>query len=120
MLFHARRRQRGQSGALDPELLRIGVQFSDGGKATNIAGHHHDADPPPGPVLHSGGGGGGGGNWRQTQWVWPLPPPGPLSFVCEWPAVGLALTRSEINAQAIIDAAARAQALFSDQQPRHS
>ena len=109
-----RRRGRGRAPeALDPDVLRIGVQFSDGGRATNVGGFHHGEDPPAGPVMQGGGGGGGGGRWRQTQWVWPLPPPGPLSFVCEWPAAGIELTRSEIQAERILEAAGRAQALFA-------
>jgi hypothetical protein len=39
---------------------------------------------------------------------------GPLSLVCEWPAAGIALTRVEIDAQTILDAADRAQVLFPD------
>ncbi len=117
---HYALRRGGQEEGIPPELLRIGVQFADGSKATNTAGFHHDQEPPPGPVMHPAGGGGGGGNWHQTQWVWPLPPPGPLSFVCEWPAAGIALTHSEIDAQTILNAASRAQALFPDQQPAQS
>lgn len=118
MLFgrHRRRTRRGEQ-ELDPDLLRIGVQFSDGAKATNIGGSGYDQDPPPGPVMHSGGGGGGGGggsDWHQTNWVWPLPPPGPLSFVCQWPAAEIALTRAQIDAELILDAAGRAQDLFPD------
>jgi hypothetical protein len=64
--------------------------------------------------MHHGGGGGGGGDWRQSEWVWPLPPPGPLAFVCEWPAAGIPLSRSEINAQMILDAARRAEVIFPD------
>jgi hypothetical protein len=45
---------------------------------------------------------------------WPLPPPGPLAFVCEWPAAGIAVTRSEIDAQLVLDAADRAQLIFPD------
>lgn len=97
--------------------VEIGVQFADGAKATNTAGFYHDQEPPPGPVMHSGGGGGDGGDWHQAQWVWPLPAPGPLSVVCEWPAAGIPLTRSEIDAQTILNAASRAQALFPDEQP---
>lgn len=112
---HRRAGRRGAQGEIPAELLRIGVQFSDGSKPTNTGGHGYDQDPPSGPVLHEHGGGGGGGNWRQTYWVWPLPPPGPLSFVCEWPVAGMALTRAGIDAQTIIDAAGRARVLFPDQ-----
>jgi hypothetical protein len=64
--------------------------------------------------MHPGGGGGGGASWHQTNWVWPLPPPGPLAFVCEWPAAGIALTRTEIDAQLVLEAAERAQVIFAD------
>jgi hypothetical protein len=66
-------------------------------------------------LVRPGGRGGGGGYWRQTHWVWPLPPAGPLVFVCEWPATGIPLTRNELDAQAILDAAARAEVIFSDE-----
>ena len=41
----------------------------------------------------------------------PLPPDGPLHLVCVWPAEGLALTRAEIEAAPIREAAARAETL---------
>jgi hypothetical protein len=90
MLFGPHSHRPGSAAA--SEMLRIGVQFSDGSKATNTSGFHHGGDPPTGPVMHGGGGGGGGGRWQQTMWVWPLPPPGPLAFVSEWPAAGAALS----------------------------
>ncbi len=119
MLFGRRRRlvRRGEQ-ELDPELLRIGVQFADGAKATNTGGFYHDQEPPAGPVMHSGGGGGGGSSWRQHMWVWPLPPPGPVAFVCEWPTVKIPLSRAELDAQTILDAAGRAQVIFPE--PDHS
>jgi hypothetical protein len=113
MLFHSPRRV--GPGDLPPELLRLGIQFADGTKATNTAGFPGDQGPPAGPVMLGGGGGGGGGNWRQSQWVWPLPPPGPLVLVCEWPAMEIPLTRTELDAQPILDAAARAQVIFTDE-----
>lgn len=92
------------------------MQFSDGSRATKTSGfHHHGGRAPAGPVLRTGGGGGGGGNWRQSQWVWPLPPPGTLTLVCEWPAMRIELTRSELYVQSIREAAARAQVIFSDE-----
>jgi hypothetical protein len=124
MLFGPHRHRPHRAGVADglpDELLRFGVQFADGSKATNTGGFHRDEDPPAGLVMHGGGGGGGGGDWRQSEWVWPLPPPGPVAFVCEWPAAGIPLSRAEIDAQVILDAAARAQAIFSDDRgPRES
>jgi hypothetical protein len=37
--------------------------------------------------------------------------------VCEWPAAGIALSRAETDAQQLLDAAARAVALFPDEPP---
>jgi hypothetical protein len=118
LLFgHPRWRRGAQREGLPPEMLRFGVQYADGGKATNVGGYqpHDPAVAPAGPVIVPGGGGGGGGSWHQSLWVWPLPPPGSLLLVCEWPAAGIPLTRCEVDAALIIDAAARAQVLFSDE-----
>jgi hypothetical protein len=121
LLFgHHRHRMRAGQAGLPPEMLRMGVQFADGGKATNTNTSRLDprdpGEPPSGPVMHQGGGGGGGGSWHQSHWVWPLPPPGPLAFVCEWPAAGIALTRHEVDAQPILDAAARATVIFAEEE----
>jgi hypothetical protein len=108
------RRHRGAARGID-ERLRLGVQFSNGAKATNVAadpGFFGRAEEPEGPVLRPKGGGGSPGAWRFGHWVWPLPPVGPLAFVCEWPAASIPLTRHEIDAQLVLDAAARAQEIF--------
>ena len=103
---------------LDPGLLRFGLQFSDGRRATNLD-HHipprrpgEEAAPPERVALSAQSGGGGGGNWRQEFRVSPLPPAGPLAFVCEWPAAGIPETRSEIDSALIRTAAADAQPLW--------
>jgi hypothetical protein len=72
-------------------------------------------EPPDGPVMRFASSGGGGGQWHQSEWVWPLPPRGPIAFVCEWPAAGIPLTRREIDAQLILDAAARARIIFPEE-----
>jgi hypothetical protein len=105
---------RSGAGEVPPQKLRIGVQFADGAKATNLGVHLSEDSPPRGPVLCPRGGGGGGGSWQQTLWVWPLPPAGPLTLACEWPAVGIPLTRRELDAQTILEAASRAQVVFAD------
>jgi len=45
-------------------------------------------------------------------WVWPLPPSGPVAFIAEWPSYGIPESRVEVEAQLIIDAAARALRLW--------
>jgi hypothetical protein len=115
---HPPRRSRSPEEGLDPDLLRFGIQFSDGGKATNLPDRRlFSGDPdavPDGPVLRPRGGGGGSGQWRHDFWVWPLPPEGPLAFVCEWPAGGIPETRSEIDSALVRDAASDAVPLWSD------
>ena len=97
------------------ELLRFGVQFADGRKATNLDRRAHDPDQEPDrPVLNQHGGGGGGLAWDMEHWVWPLPPPGPFTFVCEWPARGIAESGAEIDAGSILEAAGRAVTFWPD------
>ena len=107
-------RHRRTSGAIAPEVLRFGIEFADGAKATNLGGPwppRPDAEPAS-PVLVQHGGGGGNGRWDQEYWVWPLPPPGPLAFVCEWPHANVPLTRVATDADVIRSAAARAEKLW--------
>lgn len=115
LMFRHHRMRSGAAEEIPPELLRFGVQFADGSRVTNLGGLQHHRTRPEGPIMLPGGGGGGGGNWRQTQWVWPLPAPGTLTLVCEWPAMGIPATRNELDAGLILDAASRAQVIFSDE-----
>lgn len=103
-------------GTVPDEMLRVGVRFADGSKATNLGGRGPGPPrdgPPDHPILLTRGGGGGDNQWRETIWVWPLPPPGPLAFVVEWPAFGIPLSEAEVDGTAILDAAARATPLFA-------
>ena len=100
-------------------FLRFGVQFADGAKATNLPRydlyHDDDTEPTP-PVLtaHGGKGRGRGRAWDADQWVWPLPPAGPLALVCEWPAGQVGESRVELDARPIRQAAERATTLWPD------
>ena len=101
-------------------FLRFGVQFADGAKATNFPRYdlHHDPETEPAPpVLTAHGGGGGGTVWDADHWVWPLPPAGPLAFVCEWPARQIGESRVELDARLVRQAAERATTLWPDDEP---
>jgi hypothetical protein len=123
-------RERGDE--LPDELFRAGVEFADGSKATTLdagpagpfpragvtfaavaAADDEEPDLPEAPVLMPRGGGGGSQRWSQSFWLWPLPPEGPLSFVCEWPALDIPLSRSAIETTAIRAAAERSRPLWA-------
>lgn len=101
---------------LPADLLRFGVEFADGRKATVFDRFRFRVDdgPPPEIVLMQRGGGGAGNAWELRFWVWPLPPPGPVAFVVEWPSEHVALTRVEIDSEPVRDAATRAERLWPE------
>ncbi len=109
--LHGRRRH----GPLPDDFLRLGVLLSDGTKWTNL-------DWPPGPpdgrtarpVVMFRGGGGGRHTYDLRYWMWPLPPPGPLTVVCEWPAYGVPETRVVVDATELRAHAADAEAIWPE------
>ena len=135
--------RRSQSGELPDELFRVGVQYQDGSKATTLDTGMHgtlvgphggvveqswtggtvveegeepdELQVPSSPVLVPRGGGGGMRRWSESLWLWPLPTEGRLSFVCEWPALDIPLTRADLDSAPIRDAAARSQRLWDDE-----
>jgi len=108
-----RRAQHG--GELDPDVLRFGVQFSDGGKATTSGGSSSrvgDDQEPSGPLLFERGGGGSPADYTSEFWLWPLPPPGPVTFAVEWPAREIELSKQQVDASVFIDASEQSEALW--------
>ena len=100
-------------------LLRVGVEFKDGSKATNLADPRMglSGDEPEGPVFFVRTGGGHPGHWKWNLWLWPLPPPEDFSLVTEWPIHNIELTQSQIDGSAIVQAAAQAIVLWADDEP---
>lgn len=102
--------------ALPAKLLRMGVRYADGTKATTVGQHRRwgpgPADPPAGPLLcwapgNSGMHGRELGFSGFGLWLWPLPPAGPFEFAVEWPFGGIDLTFAELDGAAIVAAAGR-------------
>jgi hypothetical protein len=104
------------TGEVDPRVLRFGMRFSDGSKVTNLGQFPRSPDAePPQRVLLGGSGGGGTGGCHLDHWCWPLPPPGGLAFVAEWPHFEIELTEQLIDATLILDAAEGAIELWPDE-----
>jgi hypothetical protein len=53
---------------------------------------------------------------HQDYWIWPLPPPGAVTFVCEWPKLEIPETQATIEGEALREAAGRAERVW----PAHS
>ncbi|HEY6837028.1 MAG TPA: hypothetical protein VI142_11350 [Gaiellaceae bacterium] len=111
--------QRG--GGVPLEVLRFGVQFSDGRKATTLSGTFPFTRPGEpeeeqhGPVLSPGGGGGGPGHWDSEFWLWPLPPAGPVKLAVEWPKEDIELTMREVDAAVFLEASKKSEVLWPEQ-----
>ncbi len=84
------------------QSFQISLQLSDGRMVTS--GRHYGDAEPTGPILRSRGGGGTSHHLLSRWWAWPLPPSGPLEFICQ---LGTGETRVGIDAQLILDAAQR-------------
>ena len=113
--FGAYRGFRG-GGPLPSKLLRLGVRFADGRKATTIEqrrrGTRARDDPPAGPLL-SWRPGSSGMHGREVGfsgfglWLWPLPAAEVFEFAAEWPFGGIGLTIIELDGAPIAAAASR-------------
>jgi hypothetical protein len=92
--------------------LLLGVEFADGRKATTL-NFGQPADEQP--RITQRGGAGGGGRFDTGYWVWPLPPAGDHLLVLQWDDQGVLLTRLNLDAAAIRDAAAESEPLWPEQ-----
>jgi hypothetical protein len=88
----------------------ISLQLSDG--RTVVSGRPHGDSQPTQPFLQQRDGGGTSHYNHSRWWAWPLPPSGPLEFICQWPTLGITETRVSIDAQLILDAARRSVQLW--------
>ena len=110
-------------GRLPDKLLRLGVRYADGTKATTIEQHRRRTrpfgDPPAGPLL-SWSPGSSGMHGRELGfsgfglWLWPLPPAETFEFAVEWPLGGIELTIAELDGAAIVSAAGRSAYYWPD------
>jgi hypothetical protein len=95
-----------------PLSFEISLQLADG--RTVIGGRRHGDSEPTGPILRPHGGGGTSHYQEHRWWAWPLPPSGPLEFVCPWPKFENSETRVSIDAGLILDAARRSVQIWPE------
>lgn len=98
------------------QALHFGLEFADGQKVAtySLLPEVSQLGEPAGIVLRAIS----FGVWGQSQymhyWVWPLPPVGPVAFVCEWPAYDVAESAAHVDASLIRHAASRSLFIWSD------
>ena len=100
----------------DDDSLWLGVRLADGRTATNVGG------TPPAMTLDAdavslarSGGNGGRSSALLCYLVSPQPPPGPVTVVLAWPALGIGEATMELPGQALAQAAERIAVLWPEQ-----
>jgi hypothetical protein len=98
----------------DEDGFRFGVVFADGRKATSFDPGREAGSTPTGPVLRPSSGTHSYEKWNYGYWLWPLPSPGDLTFVCEWRSIGIPESRTIVDATAIVEASSHAIRLWPE------
>jgi hypothetical protein len=98
-------------------VLRFGVLFADGRRATNLdwlAWNDGATRNPPAdyPVLFPAGGSGWGGQTELHVSLFPLPPAAPVTLIVEWPAEAIAESWTEFDGAEIRAAAGKATPIW--------
>jgi len=120
---HIRSHELHGGAPLPRKLLRLGVRYADGRKATTIDQQPRRTqsrdDPPAGPLL-SYRPGNSGMHGRELGfsgfglWLWPLPPAEVFEFAVEWPFGGVGLSIIELDGAAIVAAASRSASYWPE------
>ena len=100
---------RGSSGE-----LRFGMLWPDGRRAETLSPWQHPMEDAgrDGFHLHPEGGHGGGLTWRSDLWLWPLPPPGPVTVYLRWDARDVPETATWLDLTSVVEAADQAEELW--------
>jgi hypothetical protein len=94
-----------------PLYALVGLAYADGRRATLPP---RKEAPGEGITLLPLGGSGSDTSFRQTIWVEPLPPEGPVTFAAAWPEQGVAEGTVMLDGSEILAAAQGAVRLWSD------
>lgn len=100
-------------GQLTDDFMRLAIIFGDGTEWTNVGWRPvFGRDAPADRMVIERGGHGDDRSFENRWWIWPLPPPGPIAFVCSWPARGIDDARAVIDGDEIRACAADAEVLW--------
>jgi hypothetical protein len=119
---HARGSRAG-TGAVPADLpghppLQFHVRFADGRQAAQDDEAGLRSGRGPMLVITGSQVSSGGPDDRQdvrlSVWIWPLPPPGPVTVTCSWPSRALPAARLVLDGDAIQAAAGRAQPYWQE------
>jgi hypothetical protein len=94
------------------QSFQISLQLADGRKV--VSGGPGGGAEPTGPILQSRGGSGSSHRVVLRWWAWPLPPRGPLEFICQ---LGTGETRVSVDAQLILDASRHSVRAWPQDEP---
>ena len=111
-VLRSRLRIRG-TGVVARMGSQLSVVFADG-RTSMRRSNWEPGSVPTAPVLVPSGGTTSYEKWNYSYWLWPLPPPGDLTFVCKWQAIGIPESRTIVDATVIVEAAAQAIRLWPD------
>jgi hypothetical protein len=102
-----------QVGIAPADVLQLAVVYADGHTASNV---ERPGRSGPGGVVRMVPSGGSGTRYDVVYWLHPLPPPGVVTLVCEWPGRGIPQAKVNIDGQQILDASRGVVALWTESQ----
>jgi hypothetical protein len=92
---------------------RLDVRFADSRSTVAHSDPSYPYDEAPNnPLLVFIRGGGSPNDMRNQLWLWPLPPPGPLTLTVNWPEEGVVDHTIVLDATELVAAADRAERLW--------
>jgi len=103
--FDVRALAKDNAWRLRDEAPRFGIVWPDATVVLPDAGLPAATDQPDGPCLVDRG---------DSYWLWPLPPPGKLTLLLDWPAMGIQETTTEIDTRILSEARAEVVHLWDD------
>ena len=92
----------------------FGIELSDGSKAFTTPGFGPPDKAPPRLSLRKVGGGANDTRTHIQLWLWPLPPPGPLTLGVRWPEGGIPEATVTGSSEALLAAAEDAEHLWAE------